>query len=159
MAVTDQAQQREQQAGADAGSEEESLVDAGKEEAVYVAPPWKLMWWRFRKHKMALICTVVLAILYFVALFCEFVAPYDPAQAMIQFRQVPPTRIHIRDAEGEFHRPFVYQHDRAMDPNTFQITYIEDTSIRWPIYFFVHGFEYELLGEVADGHSPVRPGA
>ena len=142
MAITDQPQQAD--AGADI--EEDLLVETGKEEAVYVAPPWKLMWWRFRKHKMALICTGVLAILYFVALFCEFVAPYHPAQAMIQFKQVPPTRIHIRDAEGQFQRPFVYQHDRAMDPETFQITVAEDTSIRWPIYFFVHGFEYELFG-------------
>ena len=59
--------------------EEEDLQKAG--EKVYVAPPWKLMWWRFRKHKMALICAVVLIVFYFVAIFCEFVAPYDPDQS------------------------------------------------------------------------------
>jgi len=124
--------------------EEEGLQKA--EEQVYVAPPWKLMWWRFRKHKMALICTGILVVLYLVAIFCEFVAPYDPNQAMLVYKQVPPTRVHIRDAEGQFHRPFVYQHDRAVDPETFRITVTEDTSIRWPIYLFVHGFEYELFG-------------
>jgi peptide/nickel transport system permease protein len=125
-------------------AEEEELQRAG--EKVYVAPPWKLMWWRFRKHRMALICAVVLILLYFVAIFSEFVAPYDPDQALIQFKQVPPTAIHIRDAEGQFHLPFVYQHTRAMDPQTLQISYTEDKGPRYPIELFVHGFQYKLLG-------------
>lgn len=123
---------------------EEALATGG--ERVYVAPPWKLMWWRFRKHKMALVSAGMLIILYFVAIFPQFVAPYDPYEPMIQFKQVPPTRVHIRDTEGQLQRPFVYKHDRSMDPETFAITYVEDTSIRYPILFFVHGFEYELLG-------------
>jgi peptide/nickel transport system permease protein len=125
-------------------AEEEELHRAG--EKVYVAPPWKLMWWRFRKHRMALVCAVVLILLYFVAFFCEFVAPYDPDQALLQFKQVPPTAIHIRDREGQFQLPFIYQHTRAMDPQTLQISYTEDAGPRYPIEFFVHGVEYKLLG-------------
>ncbi|MBI4790510.1 MAG: ABC transporter permease [Chloroflexi bacterium] len=124
--------------------EEEELQKAG--EKVYVAPPWKLMWWRFRKHRMALVCAGVLTVLYFVALFAEFVAPYDPDNSLIQFKQVPPTAIHIRDAAGEFHFPFVYQHRRKMDPQTLQITVTEDTTIRYPVEFFVRGFKYKLFG-------------
>jgi peptide/nickel transport system permease protein len=123
---------------------EEELASSG--EKVYVAPPWKLMWWRFRKHKMALISAVILIILYFIAAFCEFVAPYDPDQALIQFKQVPPTSIHIRDAQGQFQWPFVYQHKRTMDPNTLQITYTEETNVRYPIQLFAHGDKYKLLG-------------
>jgi len=124
--------------------EEEDLQKAG--EKVYVAPPWKLMWWRFRKHKMALVCSVILIVFYFIAVFCEFVAPYDPDQAMIQFKQVPPTAIHIRDADGRFHSPFVYQHLHAMDPQTLQITYKELPGTRYSIQLFARGFEYKLLG-------------
>jgi len=124
--------------------EEEDLQKAGEE--VYVAPPWKLMWWRFRKHKMAMVCAVVLIVFYFVAVFCEFVAPYDPDQAMIQFKQVPPTAIHIRDADGQFHSPFVYQHLHAMDPQTLQITYKELPGTRYPIQLFARDFKYKLLG-------------
>lgn len=123
---------------------EDDLQSGG--EKVYVAPPWKLMWWRFRKHKMAMVFSVVLIVFYFVAIFSEFVAPYDPAQAMLQFKQVPPTAIHIRDVQGQFHWPFVYQHTRAMDPQTFQITYVADTNTRYPIQLFVHDFPYKLLG-------------
>jgi peptide/nickel transport system permease protein len=124
--------------------EEEELAAGG--EKVYVAPPWKLMWWRFRKHKMALVSTVVLIIFYFIAAFCEFVAPYDPDEALIQFKQVPPTEIHIRDAQGQFQRPFVYQHKRTMDPNTLLISYTELTDTRYPIQLFVHGAKYKLWG-------------
>jgi len=95
---------------------------------------------------MALVSGVVLIILYFIALCCEFVAPYEPNEASIRFKQVPPTAIHIRDAEGQFHWPFIYQHDRAMDPESFLITYVEDTTIRYPIQLMVRGFEYKWLG-------------
>ena len=124
--------------------EEEELRKAG--EQIYVAPPWKLMWWRFRKHRMAMLCAGILLVLYFVAIFCEFVAPYDPDDALLQFKQVPPTEIHIQDTAGQFHFPFVYQHRRKMDPQTLQITNIEDTSAQYPIEFFVHGFKYKLFG-------------
>jgi peptide/nickel transport system permease protein len=124
--------------------EEEDLQKAG--EKVYVAPPWKLMWWRFRKHRMALICAGVLIAFYLVALFCEFVGPYDPDQALLQFKQVPPTQIHIRDSAGQFHFPFVYLHKRSMDLQTLAITNIEDTSTRYPIELFVHGYKYKFLG-------------
>jgi peptide/nickel transport system permease protein len=119
---------------------------AGGADKVYVAPPMLLMWWRFRKHKMAMFSAVVLIIFYFIAAFCEFVAPYDPDQALIQFKQSPPTEIHIRDAQGNFHMPFVYQHRRAMDPQSLQITFTEDTSIMYPIEFFAKGPEYKLWG-------------
>ena len=124
---------------------EEDLKKAG--EKVYVAPPWKLMWWRFRKHKMAMVASVVLIVFYFVAIFCEFVAPYEPDDALLQFKQVPPSAIHIRDAAGNFQFPFVYQHKRAMDLETLAITNIEVPSAgAYPIEFFVHGFEYKLFG-------------
>lgn len=67
MTSVDQAKQVEK------APAEDDLQSGG--EQIYVAPPWKLMWWRFRKHRMALISAVVLILAYFVAIFCEFVAP------------------------------------------------------------------------------------
>ncbi|MBI5032918.1 MAG: ABC transporter permease [Chloroflexi bacterium] len=125
-------------------TEEEELHQAA--EKVYVAPPWKLMWWRYRKHKMALISTVVLILFYFTAVFSEFVAPYDPDQALIQFKQVPPTAIHIRDAEGNFHFPFVYQHKRSMDPQSLAISYTEEKTTRYPLELLAKGVPYKMLG-------------
>jgi peptide/nickel transport system permease protein len=130
---------------AETGPAVEEETQSGGEQ-VYVAPPWKLMWWRFRKHKMAMICSVILMIFYFVAVFSEFVAPYDPDEAILLFKQAPPTAIHIRDANGQFHFPFIYQHTRSVNAETLRISYIEDPSTRYPIQLFVRGFKYKLLG-------------
>jgi peptide/nickel transport system permease protein len=116
------------------------------EEKIYVAPYWKLMWWRFRKHKMALVSIATLAIFYFVGIFCEFAAPYDPVQYFVQYKLAPPSRVHIRDVEGNLHWPFVYKIIRERDPETYRNIYTEDTETRYPIQFFVHGTEYELWG-------------
>jgi peptide/nickel transport system permease protein len=125
--------------------EEEEAVTA-EEEKIYVASYWKLMWWKFRRHKMALVSAVLVILLYLVAIFCEAVAPYDPEQYFLKYKNAPPTKIHIRDAEGRFHLPFVYRIDRTQDPETYRDIYNEDTSARYPIRFFVRGSEYEMWG-------------
>ena len=114
------------------------------DEKIYVAPQWKLMWWKFRKHKLALASTVVIAILYLIALFCEFVAPYNPEESFTQYQLTPPTSVHIRDAQGQFHMPFVYKMKRVRDQATLRLSYAEDTNIRYPLGFFVTGSEYKL---------------
>ncbi len=119
---------------------------AGKDEKVYVASYWKLMWWRFLKHRMAVVSAVLVILLYTVAAFCEFVAPYIPDQSFVKYKFAPPTRIHIFDAEGGIHAPFVYKIERTRDPETLRNLYKEDTSARYPIQFFVKGSEYKMWG-------------
>jgi peptide/nickel transport system permease protein len=119
---------------------------SGEEEKIYVAPYWKLMWWRFRKHKMALLSVGILAVFYLVGIFCEFVAPYDPEQYFVKYKLAPPSKIRIRDAEGNSHPPFVYATIRERDPETYRNIYTEDTETRYAVQFFVHGTEYEMWG-------------
>ena len=66
-------------------------------ERIYVASQWQLMWWRFRKHKAAILATGLLAILYFVALFCEVLAPYDPNKYDVRFTYAPPMPLRFVD--------------------------------------------------------------
>ena len=117
-----------------------------EKEEIYVAPYWKLMWWKFRRHKMALISVGVLVTFYLVGIFCEFAAPYDPGQYFTKYKLAPPSMIHIRDAEGNFRQPFVYRIIRDRDPETMRYVYTEDTETLYPIQFFVHGTEYEMWG-------------
>ena len=121
-------------------------VITGEEEKIYVAPYWKLMWWRFRKHKMALVSVAILVLFYAVGIFCELVAPYDPEQYFVKYKLAPPSKIYIRDAEGNFHWPFVYSIVRERDPETMRNIYTEDTGTRYPIRLFVRGTEYEMWG-------------
>lgn len=127
--------------------EEPTLIDdTDKEEAIYVASYWRLMWWRFRRHRMAVASAFVIVILYFVAAFAEFVAPYSPGESFVMYKLAPPTPIHIFDENWNLHWPFVYGIERERDPDTLRITYSENTSVMHPIRFFVEGPEYEILG-------------
>ena len=119
---------------------------SAEEERIFVASFKQLMWWRFKKHRMALISLGVLAVFYFVVVFAEFVGPYDPEQFFIKYKLAPPSAIRIRDAEGDFHWPFVYKIIRERDPETLRSLYMDDETARYPIRFFTRGFEYKLLG-------------
>ena len=118
-----------------------------QEEKVYLASYFQLMWWRFLKHRMAVVSAVLIILLYFVAAFSEFVAPYDPEESFIKYKFAPPSKIHIFDEESGLQRPFVYKIVRERDPETLRNIYHEDTSVIYPIRFFVEGPEYELWGQ------------
>src|SRR5690606_30478403 len=61
----------------------------------------------------------------------------------------PPTTVHWIDPEtGRLTRPFVYDVREERDPVTRQRIYVEDTSVMYPIKFFVHrpSQPYKILG-------------
>ena len=116
------------------------------EEKIAVATPGQLMWWKFRKHKMAVASSIVLIIIYLVAIFCEFVAPYGPEDTFIRYKLAPPTKIHLFDTQGKFHGPFVYQIVRTRDPETLRNLYNENKEIIYPIRLFVKGTPYKFWG-------------
>jgi len=118
-----------------------------KGERLYVASQWRLMWWRFRRHRLAVVAGVLLVFLYTIGIFCEFAAPYTPNSRDKGYVQGPPQRVHFVDAEGRFHlRPFVYGVRQVSDPETWQRVAVVDTSVRHPVTFFTSGQEYEFWG-------------
>lgn len=115
------------------------------EESYYVASQWQLMWRKFKKHKLAIFGSAVLAIFYITAIFCEFFSTYDTYERYREYIYCPPQKIHFFDEEGNFHlRPFLYGLKGTSDPITWRKTYVEDKTQKCPIYFFVHGREYKL---------------
>jgi peptide/nickel transport system permease protein len=117
-----------------------------KGEEFYRASQWQLVWWKFRRHRLAQLAMVILGLFYFIALFAEFLSPYAPLHRYQDFSAMPPSRIHIRDQQGQFHWPFVYASVRARDPVTMRPVYQDDPNVRYPIRFFVRGDEYEFWG-------------
>jgi len=117
-----------------------------KEERIYYATQWQLVWWQFRKHKMALVGLVVLAIMYLMAILPGLFAPNDANQRFTGYESSPPTPVHIRTAEGKWQRPFVYGRKRKIDPSTLAISFVEDESTSYPIKFFVPSEPHKLLG-------------
>ncbi len=116
------------------------------DDAIYVAPPWKLMWWKFRKHRLAVISAVVLIVLYAAALLAEVVAPYDPFAFDSRYTYTPPQAVHFFDAAGQFRGPFTYELKKFRDPETFELVFTEDTAKAHPIRLFVVGEPYKLWG-------------
>jgi peptide/nickel transport system permease protein len=121
---------------------------AGPSEHLYVASQWQLMWWRFRKHKMALVSTVILAALYLMGVFSEFFAPYSPTAFDRTLAFAPPQKVHLRDQHG-VRSPFVYGIKQARDPKTLEIAYDIDTDRKYPIKLLIHGDSYEIWGLIA----------
>jgi peptide/nickel transport system permease protein len=119
---------------------------APKDEAFFRAGQWQLVWWKFRRHKLAQMAMVVLGILYFIALFAEFIAPFDPLHRMKEFTGMTPTPIRIMDVQGNLRLPFVYKPIQARDPETLRPIYKEDTTTIFPIKLFVQGDEYKMWG-------------
>ena len=128
------------------------------EERVAVATQWQLMWWRFRKHKLAVGGTLVLIAFYVVAIFADFFAYADPQESDAQRSLMAPQPIHWID-EGRF-RPYVYALKGTRDPLTFKRVYVPDTTRKIPIAFFGRGEPYELLGVIpTDRHFLAVEGA
>ena len=102
------------------------------------------MWWRFRRHRLAMLGTAVVLLFYAAVLFADFLAYADPGASEAQRGLLPPQRIHWM-LDGRF-TPHVYGLAGKRDPATFKRVYTPDPSQKVPVRFFAHGFEYRLLG-------------
>lgn len=133
-------------------SYEERVVDAefvdeavgGFDERFYLASQWKLMFWKFRKHKGAVVASAMIILLYVMALFCEFLAPYRLDTRDSRYVFAPPQLIHFVDERGFHFRPFVYDLKLTVNRETLQRMYSEDRTNRYPIRLFVHGDRYKF---------------
>ena len=70
-----------------------------KEEDIFVAGQWQLMYMKFRKHKLAVIGSIIVLLLYFVTLFHGFLSPYGAIERskLIHFK---PQKIRFKDSDG-----------------------------------------------------------
>lgn len=114
------------------------------EEKIAVATQWQLMWWRFRKHKLAMAGTIILVIFYLVSFAADFLSYVDPEASEAQRSLMAPQPIHWFD-EGSF-RPHVFPQLGRRDPITFKRMYEPDTSRKVYVEFFGRGFPYKFLG-------------
>jgi peptide/nickel transport system permease protein len=113
-------------------------------EQISVATQWQLMWWRFRRHKLAVASGVIIILFYIVVLFAEFFAYSDPHRSDETLSLLSPQPIHWMD-NGQF-RPHVFGMVGKRDPKTFKRVYQPDPSLKVPIQWFAKGYEYKLWG-------------
>ena len=116
-----------------------------RRERFYLASHYQLMWWRFKKHRLALVGSAILLVMYLAAGFSEFIAPYD----MEEFTDVlsaPPQRVRFVSDDGLHLRPFVYGYTSRVDDRTWRRIYTVDRAQRYPLRLFVRGADYKLWG-------------
>lgn len=123
---------------------DEEFVTTQTEEKIAVATQWQLMWWRFRKHHLAMAGAIILLIFYLAALAADFLAYVDPDASEAQRSLMAPQPIHWFD-NGTF-SPHVYGVTGKRDLKTFKRVYVPDPNLKVPVRFFGPGFEYKWLG-------------
>ncbi|HEV8032720.1 MAG TPA: ABC transporter permease [Stellaceae bacterium] len=117
------------------------------QERFYRASPTRLMWWRLRRHRVAVASGALLLAMYAITLFCEFLAPYGLDSRHTDFIYAPPQRVHFID-QGRLTAPFVDGDDYRLDMTNLRRVYTPNAAKHEPIRFFCHGDQYLFWGLV-----------
>ncbi|MET0653490.1 MAG: ABC transporter permease [Hyphomicrobiaceae bacterium] len=115
------------------------------EDRIAVATQRQLIWWRFKKHKLAVVSLFIVALFYLVAVFADFLAYTDPEASDSRRGYIPPQTITWFDSDGAF-RPYVHGLKGVRDMKTFKLVYRIDETRKVYIKFFAEGYPYYLLG-------------
>jgi peptide/nickel transport system permease protein len=135
------------------------IATAQTQKTAYVASQWKLMWWKFRRHKLAMIGGVVVILLYLSSIFAEFLSPADPNQVVSTHTYAPPQRLHFFDnSDGDLDFGlYVYGYKSEIDAATLKRTFTIDNEKKVPVRLWAHGSEYKLLGLISTNIHLIGP--
>jgi peptide/nickel transport system permease protein len=106
----------------------------------------RLIWRRFKRHRIALFGLCVLIFFYMVAIFAGFFAPYNADTRFRGMQNAPPVVIQFTDENGQLTTPYFYERNRERDPQTFAPVFTDDLEARHPVLLMVRGDKYKLLG-------------
>jgi peptide/nickel transport system permease protein len=120
-------------------------VMSEEQERYYLASQWQLMWWKLRRHRVAVASGLVLLAIYGMALFAEIVAPYNLHTRNTDRLFFKPQAIHFFH-DGEFLGPFVYGVKKQRDMKLLQWVYVPDETQPKPIRFLCRGDSYRFWG-------------
>lgn len=118
-----------------------------EQERIYLASQWRLMWWKFKRHKVALWSGAFLAVFYATILISELLAPYHLHTRNTNFIHAPPQQLHLFH-DGRFVGPFVYGLSYRLNLANLKREYVPDPTKVQPIRFFCRGDNYEFWGLV-----------
>lgn len=128
------------------------------QERYYRAPPFLLMWWRFRRHRVAVVSGAVLLAMYVMILFCEFLAPYGLDSRHVEHIYAPPQAIRLFH-DGRLTWPYVYGLDYQLDMTNLRRVYTSNPEQRQEIRFFCRGDSYEYWGLIPGDRHLICPAA
>ena len=118
-----------------------------EQERFYLASQWMLMWWKFKRHRVAVVSAIILLLMYASTLVTEVLVPYNLHTRHTDFIYAPPQSVHWMH-EGRFAGPFVYELKKTLNMETLRRDYTEDSSKTHPLRFFCNGDPYRFWGLV-----------
>ena len=117
-----------------------------EQERYFLASQWKMMWWRFLRHRLAVVSGLFLLLLYAAIVICEFLAPYGTETRDRQASYyAPPQAVHLFD-KGEFIGPFVYGYDSKRNATTLKMEYTPNPAKVDRLRFFCRDETYKFWG-------------
>ena len=127
-----------------------------EQERYFMASQWRMMWWRLKRHRVAVAAGIVLLVSYLSILVTEMLAPYALGTRNIDFIYAPPQAVHFFH-EGQFVGPFVYGLDYRLNMQNLKREYTPDPAKVQPLRFFCRGDPYEFWGMVPGNFHVVCP--
>ncbi len=133
--------------------------DVLEEKPIFVAGQWRLFWLKFRKHKVALASLWLIAGLYLMSAFTEFLAPYPADAGVARYTYARPQPLHLfaPGADNWQIAPWVESLKVTIDPVAMRRTFVPDPSKPIAIGFFVPTQPYTLLGFIPVQHKLLGP--
>ena len=138
-----------QSAGSDEGdSAAPAALTHTQDVEIHQVSQSRLIWRRFRRHKLAMLGAIVTLGLYLVAAFAEFLAPFPTGAYSAEFTYAPPQPLRVlhESDEGMQFGLHVNGYTSEVDSETWERVYTVDDTIRHPVRFFARGYSYEVLG-------------
>jgi peptide/nickel transport system permease protein len=132
------------------------LVEVDNDQASGHASQLRLTWWRFRRHKLALISGILLLSAYLMIVIVEFLAPYNVHTRNVDNIYAPPQEVRFFH-DGAFVGPFVYGRDMTLDMNTLRRIYTDDVTDVQKLRFFCRGDGYRFWGMIEGNVHLVCP--
>ena len=130
------------------------------QEKLYLASQWQLIWWKFRRHRLAVVSGWFLIAAYLIIVIVEVVSPYNSSTRNTDMIRSPPQMLHLFD-QGSLVGPFVYGYKTQVnldadgkatnDPfhlnmTTLKREYTVDTGKVQPLRFLCSGDSYWFWG-------------
>ncbi len=113
---------------AETSSRRSAYLEEGR---IDVASQWQLIWWRFRKHRLAMIGGVVTILIYLIAAFAEFFAPVSGDKIQPTYTYAPPQPLYLFEQtdQGLAFAPYVLGYSSEIDPEALRRVFtVDETS-------------------------------
>ncbi len=114
------------------------------EDRVAVASNWKLVWWRFRRHHLAMASAALLIFLYTIVIAPDFFSTQSPERTDARQAFIPVQAVHFFD-DGHL-APWVPAIVGKRNPTTLRMEWTTDPAKKVPVRFLTHGYSWRFLG-------------